>query len=139
MVEQLARVTTLTGPTEEVDSDEFTKQKAISKDLLVAQHKIWYLSPYTAARDAVQRQLCEQAGLFVTGGDMVVGMDLEYSGECILANPTVPSGDPPLYSHRSQIPVKEKKGTHLRLFCADPVHAQSYHCIQFVPISGPQQ
>lgn len=119
MVEQLARVTTLTGPTEEVDSDEFTKQKAISKDLLDAQHKIWYLSPYTAARDAVQRQLCEQAGLFVTGGDMVVGMDLEYSGECILTNPTVPSGDPPLYSH-IQVPdtrQRKRRVTFTTLLC----------------------
>ena len=81
MVQQLARVTTLTGTTEEVNSDEFTKAKAISKDLLDSQHSILYLCPFTASRAAVQRKHCEKAGLFAVDDDeFIVGMDLEYSG-----------------------------------------------------------
>ena len=81
VVRELARVTTLTGPGEDLGSNVFTKRKSIAKKLLDPQHKIFYLCPFTAAREEVQRQLCESAGLFQPeGADFIVGLDLEYSG-----------------------------------------------------------
>lgn len=81
VIQQLARVTLLTGATEDITSNAFTKQKAIAKNLLDTKHAIYYLCPLTAARDEAQRKYCKLAGLFPDDdSQLVVGMDLEWAG-----------------------------------------------------------
>ena len=67
----------LTGPSDRVDDCQPTVEKAMEMGLVSKDHKVRYLSPFTAGQPVEQQSLMQQTGL---NSASVVDLDLEWGG-----------------------------------------------------------
>ena len=77
----LGHFTLLTGSVDSVNTNSFTLSKAIGKDLLAKDHKTFYISPFTINSEEAQLELLTHFGFVSDRKMLIVGLDLEWSGE----------------------------------------------------------